>query len=242
MRKVADYFQQVADQVQQGQIPLDLLDEGLRHGLNPWDLLIGIVQPALRTMGAAWAWAGAPTEAEHQFTANCSRLIDLLRDRQPGFEALSQAVRPEVLLVNAEGNGHLLGLRLVEFFLLTRATTTATIPSGVPTAEVLAAIRGLRPRKVGISCATAEQLGPAGRTVAAIAALPASIRPQVYVGGYAIRGHEAALRGWPCRITSDPADLLDPRLDQGVAQAHLLAASHSGLHADGAAHRQGAMA
>ena len=210
VRRVASYFQQVAECLTRDQLSMELLDEGLEQGLHPWDLLIGVLQPALRNMGEKWAHAQATHYDEAKLTASCSRIITLLRSRQAGAEALRQAKRPEVLLVNAEGNRHFLGLRLVEFFLLTQGIATTALEADLSTAEVLEAILAYRPGKVGLSCALPEQIQAAGRTVAAIAALPKGIRPQVYVGGYGIRGHEAALRGWPCRLCSNPADLLDP--------------------------------
>ena len=210
VRGVATFLQKVAECMARDQLATALLEEGLQLGLQPWDLLIGIIQPVLRNMGEKWASAEATIHQEAQLTASCSRIIALLWERQPGFKALGQAPRPEVLLVNAEGNRHHLGIGLVQFFLLTRGIPARALHAPMPPAELLEVIQECRPRKVGISCAVPGQIPAAGRAVAAIATLPQGLQPQVYVGGNGVRGNEASLLGWPCRICAEPADLLDP--------------------------------
>jgi methanogenic corrinoid protein MtbC1 len=216
IRPVATYFMKVADAIHREESPRNLLDEGLELGLDPWDLLVGIIQPALRSMGEQWAHSVATICDEHQLTAVCTEILTLMEARQPGFVELPQARRPEVLLVNAEGNHHSLGLRLVEFFLATRAVPVLAIHQGLPACDIIRLIRSVRPRKLGISCALPVQIESARLTAEAIASLPESLRPTVFVGGYALRGLAQSLHGWPCRPCVTPADMLDPPLAAGA--------------------------
>lgn len=208
MRPVADYYLKVGEVAYQGDAPKELLEEGLGLGLDPWDLLMGIVTPALRRIGERWANGEVPPTAEFRLSQCTSDLLGLLSERQPHFRTLREAPRPEVLLVSPRGKGHNLGLQLVAFFLLNRGISVKVLPACLPTAELVAMAAHLEPRKVGISCALAEQLPPTREIVNALAELPEGVRPLVYVGGFALRGREGMLEGWPCRPCATPADLL----------------------------------
>lgn len=206
LRPVTAFYRRVAESARDGASAAELMEAGLRLGLAPWDLLVGILQPALRRMGRLWAEGAATVADEHRLTATCAAILALLHGSQPGFAALRQA--PVVLLVNAEGNFHTLGIQLVEFFLLSRAVPVLAVHPGLPTAEVLQLVQVIRPAKLGISCALQAHLDSARATSAALAALPERERPALYVGGFARHLAE----GWagPFTLCACAADLLDP--------------------------------
>jgi len=209
IRPVVEYYAKVSAAVRCDQGPLELLEEGLQLGLDPWDLLIGIIQPALRRMGERWACAQATVNDEHQLTTTCTEILALMERRQAGFGPLRQGRPPEVLLVNAEGNFHTLGIRLVEFFLLTRSIPVMAIYSGLPTQDVIRIVKSIRPLVVGISCAMPGQMTSARRTAEAIADLPFADNLDVFVGGFAARGIKEISSDMPFRVCISPSDLLD---------------------------------
>jgi methanogenic corrinoid protein MtbC1 len=122
---------------------------------------------------------------------------------------MQESACPDVLLVNAEGNSHSLGLQMVEFFLVTHSVPVMALQQGLPTREVLQIVESVRPRTVGISCALPDQLASAYRTAEAIAALSEADRPRVFVGGFALRSLQELPEDWPFIACRTPADLLD---------------------------------
>ena len=208
-RPLADYYARVAQAGASGTAPAELLQEGLDLGLDPWDLLMGVITPALRNIGERWADGLATVAEEHRLTAICAAILALLETGNPAFPDLRRKARPEVLLVGAETNQHNMGLHLVEFFLLTRAIAVRTATTALDTDAVLALVRELGPAKVGISCSMPGQLAGVRATVLALAALPEPERPRIYLGGYAMRGQGRLIEDLPCRLCTTPLDLLD---------------------------------
>ena len=204
IRPVASYYLKVANAFRRSESPSDLLEEGLQLGLDPWDLLVGILQPALRSMGERWAQAMATVSDEHQLTAACAEILALMKARQAKVKTMHESASPEVLLVNAEHNSHSLGIQMVEFFLAIRSIPVLAIHQGLPTPEVLQLVVSGRPRKVGISCALPDQLASAKQTALAIAALPEADRPIVFVGGFALPGIQEAPKEWPFKVCRAP--------------------------------------
>lgn len=212
IRPIANFYLQVANTDGREKGPAELLDEGLRLGLDPWDLLVGINQPALYDMGYKWANGKASVSDEHALTAACTEILALIKARARDFLPVHQPNHPEVLLVNAEGNSHSIGIQHVEFFLLTRSVPVQTILTALPTSDVIQNIQTMRPRKVGISCALPSQIDSARRTAEAIAALPEGERPAVFVGGFAMLEINE-IPDWPFRHCMTAMDLLDPSED-----------------------------
>jgi methanogenic corrinoid protein MtbC1 len=208
IRPVAAYYQKIADAYKRSESPSELLEEGLQLGLDPWDLLVGILQPALRSMGERWAQAAATVAEEHQLTAACAEILALMKARQPEVKAMQESASPEVLLVNAEGNSHALGLQMVEFYLAAHSVPVMALQQGLPAQEVLQIVASARPRTVGISCALPAQLASVCRTAEAIAALPEEYRPRVFVGGFALRSIQELPKDWAFIACRTPADLL----------------------------------
>ena len=71
---------------------------------------------------------------------------------------MRQASEPAVLLLCALGNYHILGLRMLEFLLVTAQVPCFTIYPGIPNREAKTLITSLKPVFVGISIALKEQL------------------------------------------------------------------------------------
>jgi methanogenic corrinoid protein MtbC1 len=187
----------------------ELVAQGAALGLDPADLLLGIVQPVLHRIGDRWARSEATISEEHRVTALCSALIQLIADADPNVAALRQAQRPEVLLVVAEDNHHTLGIQILEVLLIRNRISTFTIYPGLPTDETVRLARSLSPRVVAISAALPEQLQPALRVANRLAESPPDKRPLVVVGGLALRGESSLPAGAPMVPCRDPRTLLE---------------------------------
>jgi len=187
----------------------ELVAQGAALGLDPADLLLGIVQPVLHRIGDRWARSEATVAEEHRVTALCSALIQLIADVDPNVAALRQAQRPEVLLVVAEDNHHTLGIQILEVLLIRNRISTFTIYPGLPTDETVRLARSLSPRVVAISAALPEQLQPALRVANRLAESPPGERPLVVVGGLALRGESSLPAGAPMVSCRDPRALLE---------------------------------
>jgi len=191
-----------------GPTAAELVAQGAALGLDPADLLLGVVQPVLHQIGDRWARSEATIAEEHRVTALCSALIQLISEADPGVAALRQAQQPEVLLVAAEDNHHTLGIQILEVLLIRNRISTFTIYPGLPPEETVRLARSLSPPVVAISAALPEQLKPAMQVADHLAESPPGRRPLVVVGGLALRGENRPPAGGPLVPCRDPRALL----------------------------------
>ena len=167
--------------------PAEVVAEGARLGLDPVDLLLGVVQPVLQQIGERWVRSEITISAEHRVTALCSALIQWIASADPSISALRDAHPPDVLLVAAEGNQHTLGIQIIEVLLLRHRVSSFAVYPGIPAEEIVALARTLTPKVVAISVAIASQLNCARLVAERVSAFPPENRPRVVVGGHAIR-------------------------------------------------------
>ena len=197
--------------VETGPVPTapELVAQGAALGLDPADLLLGIVQPVLYQIGDRWARSEATIAEEHRVTALCSALIQLIADADPNVAALRQAQQPEVLLVAAEDNHHTVGIQILEVLLIRNRISTFTIYPGLPAEETVRLAHSLSPRVVAISAALPEQLQPALLVANRLAESPPGKRPLVVVGGLALRGENSLSADAPLVPCRDPRALVE---------------------------------
>jgi methanogenic corrinoid protein MtbC1 len=192
-----------------GPTAAELVAQGAALGLDPDDLLLGVVQPVLHRIGERWARAEATIAEEHRVTALCAAVIERIAEADPKVVELRQAQRPDVLLVVAEGNQHTLGIQILEALLIRSRISTFTLYPGLPADETVQLARSLAPRVVAISAALPEQLEPALRVAERLADSPAEERPLVAVGGFALRADPSLRVGAPLVPCRDPRELLE---------------------------------
>jgi methanogenic corrinoid protein MtbC1 len=184
------------------------VQRGLSLGLDPVDLLMGLVQPALYRIGKCWENGTASTREEALVTATCTNMLQSLLNRLPAVGSCRQSSNPKVLLVNAQGNFHTLGLQLVEFVLLSRGVPTLTITPGLGAREVLALVGATRPRVVGIGLSLPTHFRGAREVAAGVRELPEAVRPRVVVGGFAVKHGMQFDPELGFTACSDPRDLV----------------------------------
>lgn len=184
-------------------------------GVRPVDALIGLVAPLLHEVGDGWQCATISVADEHRFSAFCEGLYELLASRTAARAAAPVPLqRTEILLMNALGNRHTLGVRLLALWLRGQGLRARFVAETRGLDSVAACVELIQPRVLMISMALAEQLESVAAVVARVGLLPTHLRPRVLVGGYAVKlelvapipGAEfvADLLSSPLRLTAPP--------------------------------------
>lgn len=185
-----------------------VLDQAAKLGIRPLELLVGMLQPALAEIGKLWTRGEVTVAAEHRFSAMVQAVTTLFLERAREGNPL-HTLPPEFLLVNADGNHHALGVRVVEAFLVSHGRAVVALIPGLPATEVMGEVRALRPQILGVSVAAPEELGAVEELAAALAALPPAERPQLVVGGQAIRAGARPRPALGVQTVTELRDLLD---------------------------------
>jgi len=165
----------------------ELVREGNALGLDPVDLLLGIVQPVLRQIGDRWERGEATVAEEHRVTALCSTLIKLLMETDARVAMLRRRKSPTVLLVAAAHNYHTLGLQILAAFLLKNRISVLTVYPCLPPRDIVKLAQSVQPRIVAVSAAMPDHIQSAVEIDERLAAVRSSERPLVVVGGLALR-------------------------------------------------------
>lgn len=207
--QLADFYGRLHRAGRGGEIPSAsaVLDEGIRLGLRPVDLMMGLIQPALYSVGQSWA-AGATTVArEHGFTAMAASLIVLIMQKYPEAAAYRQARRPRVLLVAADGNFHTLGVQVVELLLLLEGIPTFAVYPGVAAEDVLDLWQEVRAPVVGFSVAMPDQVLGVRRAVTRFVQACQRL-PRCVLGGFPVRSGLLTDLPPPVEVMADPSALV----------------------------------
>lgn len=199
--------------------PMDVdlfLEESNRHHLLPMDLLLGILQPLLVEIGNLWAAGQVTVTTEHRFSALVGELLAHVR------RELKQDPRPEspkLLLLTAEGNYHVLGLKMAEPFFVANGVPTITVVPGLPIEEVMDLLERHQPWAVGFSVALESQMDQVLQVAKRVKQLSGPPR-HILVGGPAVRmGLELdpSLGIRVCRQLSEVLSLLQNHLPEDAS-------------------------
>lgn len=176
-----------------------IIDIAIRAKVMAIDILIGIVAPLLREIGDDWKRNHVCVAQEHRFTAFCEQVFSFLATRVGDATSAGRAnspARAEVLLMNAPGNRHLLALRILSLWLKKKGMPARVVERPQSAEELAALIKRIKPKQLLISMALSEQAEGVAAIAEKIAALPGSARPEVIVGGNAVKlGLVAAIPG-----------------------------------------------
>jgi methanogenic corrinoid protein MtbC1 len=158
------------------------------------DILLGIVAPLLYQIGEDWRTSTITVAEEHRFTAFCEAIYERIA---AGYKmtVVAPGSRPTVvsgpgngvLLMNAAHNVHTLGIRVLALWLHCEGIPVRVIHPTPALEEMDSLVAALRPGKVLISMALAEQRPGVVAMIDRLAMLPEEIRPEVVVGGYAVK-------------------------------------------------------
>lgn len=166
-----------------------LVDGAIAAHCRPVDILIGMIAPMLYEIGNAWERGTLTVDDEHEFTAFAERVVDFVEARMR--LAWSQPARFSgdgcYFLMNAPGNIHVVGLRILGLWLQNQGWPTRHVDE-FTVLDVLSepSIAG-EPKTLLVSIALPEQCDAVAALVERVQALPASSRPGIVLGGYAVK-------------------------------------------------------
>ena len=145
LRPLANFFQKIRKESRDGieTPPAEWITKGLALGLKPADLLLGIMQPLLYEIGEAWARGEVTVATEHRFSAFAETLTGLLYVYAPELGKNRQSHAPDIVLTNADGNYHTLGIKFLEMRLLSAGVKTFTVLPGLPACKIIKLARSL---------------------------------------------------------------------------------------------------
>ena len=164
-----------------------VLHQALVAGLRPVDILVGLITPLLYIIGIEWESSLISVADEHRFTSFCERVFELVELKISPAGAPPPRIRPAmVLLMNARGNDHSLGIRILSLWLQSKGIQTRHLEPP-PTPESLFRLATqTRPQAILVSVALEQQKGYVYTIAKMMERLPRP-RPALIVGGYAIK-------------------------------------------------------
>lgn len=181
----------------------NLIDEALRVGIRPIDLLYGIAAPALAKIGDLWAKNEITVQEEHRFTKSCETFIDLIAQR-----IHKNVIPSRILLANVPGNEHYLGLRFTQLGLMSIGLASEIMPLGSSLNGILDYAKKIEAKTVGLSISLPEQLPDLLSAVKALTDARFSIRI-IVSGGAAIKSGMISAKILPQNVL-----LINPVFDE----------------------------
>jgi len=161
-----------------------IIEHALATNFKPADILMGMVSPMLYEIGEGWEKGIVTVKDEHRFTAFCKDVVDLISSQWLPDEK-ERAGHEQIVLVNAPGNLHDLGIRFLHLWLESHGRPARVIEGDIE--AVVEAIVRARPRFLLMSISLPEQAGGVAALVERLTgALPVAM-PRVVVGGHAVK-------------------------------------------------------
>jgi methanogenic corrinoid protein MtbC1 len=165
-----------------------IIEKAIAAKCRPVDILIGMIAPMLYEIGEEWKRGALSVDAEHRFTAFSEQVIELLKSKvDVDGTATFRSKETLLFLMNAPGNRHNLGVRILAIWLENRGASVRIIDDGTDRESLMRSVAADRPKYLLISMALTEQRGHVVEIANAAQALPADVRPKVIVGGYPVK-------------------------------------------------------
>lgn len=189
LQPLVDFFSELRVKAQAGIVSstADWARDAFRLGIKPHDLLLGMLQPALYEIGELWARGEVTVAVEHRFSTFSENMVGAVFSHYPELDLGRQAASPDILLFNADGNYHTLGIKFLEASLLAAGLKTYTVLPGLPSEEIAALVKSLKPGAVGISISMQSQAQAAAAVAQSLLDLPPPDRPVLLVGGLPVK-------------------------------------------------------
>lgn len=191
--------EQLRNAGQKYDLPLarQLIMDAVGVGVRPVDILLGLITPLLYELGQEWEAGRVTVAEEHRFTKFCEQVLELISTWMHARP--SNAFRSDkstVLLLNAKGNIHSLGLQMVQLSLYSHGIRSEIVRGSLLPRQVLEKIEIIQPKLLGISVAVAEDVSWLREAAEAVMTLAENRRPVLVVGGFAVHeGKVQAIKG-----------------------------------------------
>jgi methanogenic corrinoid protein MtbC1 len=164
-----------------------IVRRALTAGIRPVDILVGLITPLLYLIGVEWESSLITVADEHRFTSFCERVFELVVLEVKAASAPMPGIRSAIVfLMNARGNDHTLGIRILSLWLQSKGIETRHFHPP-PTPETLFQLATqTRPQAILVSLALEWQRSYVCGIARMIKRLPHP-RPTLIAGGYAIK-------------------------------------------------------
>ena len=165
------------------------IEKAIATNYRPVDIVIGMIAPMLYEIGEEWKRGAVSVRAEHRFTAFCDKIIGLVENTVATSSAAPFATRDATLLflMNAPGNRHLLGLRILARWVHDYGAKSRIFQGNEDISSLMQSISTDKPKYLLISMAVAEQCSRVAEIAKMAQMLSPSVRPRIIVGGYPIK-------------------------------------------------------
>ena len=161
-----------------------IIEHALATNFRPADILMGMISPMLYEIGEGWEKGKVTVEDEHRFTAFCEEVLEMISTQWLPDEN-NEVGHEQILLVNAPGNLHNLGIRFLHLWLEGRGYHARVIEGDI--GDVVEDIVRSGPKIVLTSISLPEQTeGVAALFEQLKLALPVAT-PRLVVGGHAVK-------------------------------------------------------
>lgn len=166
-----------------------VIEEALARGVEPGEVYVRLLGPAMAEIGRRWSAGTVSVEAEHRATAVAIRLVGRFSAR---FSPRGSARNETVILGGSPGDPHLLPVTMAADLLRLHHLRVVDLGANVPTAAFLeAAAAATCLAAVGVSLSDESQAGAASHVLASVK----EAHPDVLLlaGGPALATRESAL-------------------------------------------------
>lgn len=158
---------------------LGLVVDAVRHGTDLATVLVDVLEPAQKAVGRLWQEGEISVAEEHLCTSVTQQAMSELYP----FLFTGTHRRRRLVAVQAAGNLHEVGLRMVADLLEHEGWDTTYLGEGATPAEVVDTLASHRADVLAISACMPGQLRGVAALVAAVRADPRTARVKVVVGG-----------------------------------------------------------
>jgi methanogenic corrinoid protein MtbC1 len=169
-----------------------ILADSKKLGINPADLLAGVMQPLLYEIGRMYQEGKIPAVQEHQFSL---MIRELIRDIQMNL-VLDSADnhQVDVLLACVNGNYHEFGISLLDLHLRQAGLKVESLCPGIPADQLVSYAKQLNAKVIGLSVSMENQLLDVG-DVARVLSREPDYQPDLIAGGFVIRATTPPIPG-----------------------------------------------
>ena len=166
-----------------------IIDDASKANVRGVDILIGVIAPMLYQIGEDWRRGVVSYPQELRFTAFCEKVCEMVDAQVLSTtpDDAARAERVEALLINAPGNCHVLGIRILALWLAHQGIMAKAVTDPLTIDAAVTLVTRTRPRTLMISMALAEEVTAVATIAERVAALPDDVRPRVIVGGNAVK-------------------------------------------------------
>ena len=164
-----------------------LIADAINYQVRPVDVLVGLLGPMLYQIGEDWERGKITVADEHRFTAFAFDVMGVVRAKMKMDTNAASEGKLRVLLLNADGNYHSLGIQILEIFLRSSGIVAKAIFPGLPATESVHLAKECKPEWIGISISLPEQIPSVIEIVHKITENSPVLSGKIFLGGNAVR-------------------------------------------------------